>query len=53
MTEEIKALCEAFVADATKAEAGNKSAGARARKTSLEIDKKLKEFRKASVAWGK
>lgn len=53
MVEEIKALCEAFIIDARKAKEGNKSAGARARKASLELAAKLKEFRKESVAWGK
>ena len=31
-------------------EKANKAAGARARKISLELEKKLKEFRKASLA---
>jgi len=30
-------------------ESGNKAAGARARKASLEIEKLMKEFRKASI----
>ena len=40
----------AFVADATaQAEKGNKAAGTRARKASLELEKLLKEFRKVSL----
>ena len=34
-------------------ENGNKAAGARARKVSLEIEKLLKQFRKESIAAGK
>jgi len=34
---------------AAQAENGNKAAGARARKTSLAIEKALKEFRKVSI----
>lgn len=33
----------------TNLEKGNKAAGARARKTSLEIEKLLKEYRKMSI----
>lgn len=33
----------------TNIQKGNKAAGARARKTSLEIEKLLKEYRKASI----
>lgn len=32
---------------------GNKAAGARARKTSLELEKLFKEYRKASIEAGK
>lgn len=43
-------LCESFAKDAAaQVENGNKAAGARARKTSLAIEKALKEFRKASL----
>lgn len=49
----IKELVEVFYEDAEKALAGNKSAAARSRKTSVEIEKTLKEYRKASVAEGK
>ncbi|NLI72610.1 MAG: histone H1 [Bacteroidales bacterium] len=34
-------------------EKGNKAAGARARKVSLELEKSLKEFRKVSIAASK
>ena len=40
----------AFAADATaQAEKGNKAAGTRARKASLELEKAMKAFRKASL----
>ena len=40
----------AFAADANaQIEKGNKAAGTRARKASLEIEKMMKEFRKASL----
>lgn len=46
----INTLAESFLKDAqAQAEAGNKAAGLRARKTSLELEKTLKEFRKVSV----
>lgn len=46
----IKESYNAFAADAAlQVEKGNKAAGARARKTSLELEKMLKEFRKASL----
>ena len=41
----------AFAADATaQAENGNNAAGTRARKASLELEKAMKAFRKASLA---
>ena len=43
-------LYAAFAEDAQKNLAGNKAAGLRARKASLEIEKLCKEFRKASLA---
>jgi len=49
LVEKINALCAAFGVDAQKNLDGNKAAGARARKASLELEKALKEFRKASV----
>ncbi|MEA4840041.1 MAG: histone H1 [Bacteroidales bacterium] len=47
-----------FIADFTKnaglqMENGNKAAGARARKASLEIEKLMKEFRKVSIETSK
>ena len=47
LIEKIKELSAALVADATlQAEKGNKAAGTRARKASLDLEKVLKEFRK-------
>ena len=46
----IKELNETLLADAElQASKGNKAAGMRARKVSLELEKVLKEFRKASL----
>ena len=46
----IKELNEAVLVDAVaQAEKGNKAAGTRARKASLELEKVLKEFRKVSL----
>ncbi len=46
----IKELNEALLVDAVaQAEKGNKAAGTRARKASLELEKVLKEFRKVSL----
>ena len=46
----IKELNEALLVDAAaQVEKGNKAAGTRARKASLEIEKLMKEFRKASL----
>ena len=45
-----KEMSDALVADAAlQAEKGNKAAGTRARKASLELEKVLKEFRKVSL----
>lgn len=50
LVEKIAAAYEAFAKDAAaQAENGNKAAGARARKASLEIEKMMKQFRKESV----
>ena len=50
----IKDLSEALLVDATaQAEKGNKAAGTRARKASLEIEKLMKQFRKESIACAK
>ncbi len=47
---EIETLFNQFLVDAKKnVEMENKSAGVRARKTSLEIEKLLKEYRKISI----
>lgn len=44
-------LYSEFAKDANaQIEKGNKAAGTRARKASLEIEKAMKEFRKASLA---
>ncbi|WQJ53572.1 MAG: hypothetical protein [Wendovervirus sonii] len=52
--EQISALINTFNENATaQVEKGNKAAGARARKASLELGKKLAEFRKVSVAEAK
>lgn len=50
LIEQIAAAYEAFAKDANaQAENGNKAAGTRARKTSLELEKAMKAFRKASI----
>lgn len=50
LLEKINTSFETLKADAElQAEKGNKAAGTRARKTSLELEKLLKEFRKASL----
>lgn len=49
----IKELVEVFNENTEKALAGNKSAAARSRKASVEIEKALKEYRRTSVAEGK
>ena len=52
--EKINALAEAFAKNSTaQLEKGNKAAGARARKVSLELEKELKAFRKLSLEFGK
>ena len=49
LISKIKEMSEALLMDATtQAEKGNKAAGTRARKASLELEKLLKEFRKVS-----
>ncbi len=54
IVEKINAGFEAFAKDAAaQVEQGNKAAGARARKVSLELEKLLKEFRKTSIAAAK
>ncbi len=50
LTEKIQEAYEAFAKDANlQVEKGNKAAGARARKSALELMKLMKEFRKMSV----
>ena len=50
LIEKITAEFEAFKVDAElQAEKGNKAAGTRARKSTLELTKLLKEFRKVSL----
>lgn len=50
LVENINNLITDFQKDAgLQAENGNKAAGTRARKTSLAIEKALKEFRKLSI----
>ena len=57
MEEILKQSAELFASFTTDAnsqlEKGNKAAGTRARKASLEIEKLMKEFRKASLAAAK
>ena len=50
LVEKIQEKYAAFAADAAQqVEKGNKAAGTRARKASLELEKLMKEFRKASL----
>jgi len=50
LVSKIKAEFEAFATDADlQVEKGNKAAGTRARKSSLDMEKLLKEFRKVSI----
>lgn len=49
LVEKINATWAVFAENVEKNVAGNKAAGTRARKASLELEKLLKEFRKASV----
>ena len=50
LIEKIKEVSEVLLVDAAaQAEKGNKAAGTRARKASLELEKVLKEFRKVSL----
>lgn len=54
LVTQIKAEFEVFVKDAeTQVEKGNKAAGTRARKSSLNLEKMLKEFRKVSISEAK
>jgi hypothetical protein len=50
LVKTIEETVSSFLEDANaQIEKGNKAAGARARKASLEIEKQLKEFRKKSL----
>lgn len=50
LIEKAKGLYEEFEKDADlQLTKGNKAAGTRARKTSLELEKLMKQFRKASL----
>lgn len=54
LVEDIQTTFETFQSEAnSQLESGNKSAGTRARKSSLELEKMLKEFRKVSIAESK
>ncbi|MBF0650790.1 histone H1 [Dysgonomonas sp. GY75] len=54
LVEKLSGLFTEFSKEAaSQAEQGNKAAGQRARKASLEIEKALKEFRKISISEGK
>jgi hypothetical protein len=54
LIENIQSTFKSFQTDAnTQLNDGNKSAGTRARKSSLELEKLLKEFRKVSIAESK
>jgi hypothetical protein len=50
LLKQLKELTESFNTNATaQLENGNKAAGMRARKASLEIEKLMKQFRKTSL----
>ena len=52
LIEKIQQAYDAFSAEAAlQAEKGNKAAGTRARKASLEVGKLMKEFRKESMTF--
>ena len=54
LVEKVAELYAAFEKDAkAQIENGNKAAGTRARKSSLAIEKAMKEFRKVSIAASK
>jgi hypothetical protein len=53
LIEKLNTAWAVFAENADKQLVGNKAAGARARKASLEIEKALKEFRKMSIEVGK
>lgn len=49
LAKKINEVIADFTANLEKNLAGNKAAGARARKASLELEKLMKEYRKVSV----
>lgn len=54
LVEKVATLVAGFKKDAaSQIESGNKAAGTRARKASLEIEKLMKEFRKESLVAAK
>ena len=53
LVEKINAAWAVFAENADKQLAGNKAAGTRARKASLEIEKALMEVRKVAIEAGK
>ncbi|MGO2359408.1 histone H1 [Mesonia sp.] len=54
LLENMQNTFESFESDAkVQLESGNKAAGTRARKSSLALEKLLKEFRKVSIAESK
>ena len=54
LVSNIKATFDCFAKDAdSQLEKGNKAAGTRARKATLELEKLLKEFRKVSIEFAK
>lgn len=53
LVERVHALYESFKAEADRNVSGNKAAGQRARKMSLEIEKLMKQYRKDSIAAAK
>lgn len=53
LVENLNRLFADFAKDADLNLNGNKAAGTRARRTSLAIEKALKEFRKVSIAESK
>lgn len=54
LVEKLRENFDAFAKDAeAQLSNGNKAAGQRARKVSLDIEKALKEFRKKSIEAGK
>ena len=53
LVEKLNAAWAVFAENADKQLLGNKAAGTRARKASLEFEKALKEFRKIIVEAGK